>query len=182
LGGAIRAVIETPRLALREMTLADLDFVAGMLADSRVMRFYPKTYSREESEEWVLRQMSRYRNQGFGLWLAVDSRNETPVGQVGLVRQEVDGAFEDEIGYLLDASCWGRGLATEAARATRDHAFEALGKERVISLIRPENVPSQGVANRVGLRPGRRTLFAGLEHIVFSLDRAGWRGLIAKGL
>ena len=170
--------IETHRLTLREMTLGDLDFVAGMLADSRVMRFYPKTYSRGESEGWVRRQMDRYRDDGFGLWLAVEKASGAPVGQVGLIRQHVDQAFEDEIGYLLAVPYWGRGFATEAAAATRDYAFHSGERKRVISLIRPENLPSQSVATRVGLRVARRTTFGGLEHLVFSLERPQWSALM----
>ncbi|HWX24782.1 MAG TPA: GNAT family N-acetyltransferase [Vicinamibacteria bacterium] len=170
----IRSVIETPRLRLREMTLADVDFVAGMLADPAVMRFYPKIYSRREAEEWVLKQRMRYRDHGHGLWLAVEATTREPVGQVGLVRQEVEGRPEEEIGYLLAASCWGRGYATEAARATRDHAFRVLRKDRVISLIRPENVPSQRVAQRIDFTVRSRTLFGGFEHLVFGMERSQW--------
>jgi RimJ/RimL family protein N-acetyltransferase len=57
--------------------------------------------------------------------------------------------------------------ATEAAIASRDHAFERLGLRRVISLIRPENTPSQAVALRIGMQPERRSQHAGFEHIVF---------------
>jgi RimJ/RimL family protein N-acetyltransferase len=163
------------------MTLDDLDFVAGMLADPLVMRFYPKTYSRQESEGWIRRQIDRYRDHGFGLWLAEEKDTRTPVGQVGLVRQRVDEGFADEIGYLLASPFWGQGLATEAAVATRDYAFRSGDRPRVISLIRPENVPSQAVARRVGLHPGRRTVFAGFEHLVFSLERDRWGDLLRAG-
>jgi RimJ/RimL family protein N-acetyltransferase len=153
------------------MGLADLDFVASMLADPAVMRFYPKTLNRGAAEVWVRRQMRRYRDDGHGLWLVLDRESGEPVGQVGLLNQHVDGADEAEIGYLLASSRWGRGYATEAAAAARDHAFRALGKGRVISLIRPENVPSQRVAVRIGMRVEKRAQFAGHEHLVFALAR-----------
>ena len=54
-----KQILETPRLILREMSLADLDFVAAMLADPEVMRYYPKCYSRQEAETWIGRQMNR---------------------------------------------------------------------------------------------------------------------------
>ena len=65
-------ILETPRLILREMSLDDLDFVATMLADSEVMRYYPKCYSREEAQTWVQRQIKRYTRHGHGLWLVLD--------------------------------------------------------------------------------------------------------------
>jgi RimJ/RimL family protein N-acetyltransferase len=168
-------IFETERLRFRELVSSDLDFVFSMLGDPRVMRFYPKVLSREESQAWIDRQRTRYREQGWGLWLAIEKATGDPVGQIGLVRQTISGGPEDEIGYLLAASAWGKGFATEGARGTRDLAFGPLGRARVISLIRPENVPSQKVALRTGLSPGMRVPFVGLEHIVFSLERDEWR-------
>jgi RimJ/RimL family protein N-acetyltransferase len=167
----MQPVLQTPRLVLRELALADLDFVAAMLADPEVMRYYPKCYTRAEAEGWVRRQLARYARYGHGLWLALDRATGQPVGQVGLVVQEVDGVEEAEVGYLIHRPFWRRGLASEAAAATRDHAFTACAKARVISLVRPENVPSQGVAVKIGMAPERRTQFHGLEHIVFAVSR-----------
>jgi RimJ/RimL family protein N-acetyltransferase len=76
-----------------------------------------------------------------------------------------------EIGYLLAHRFWGHGIATEAAIATRDYAFGKLQFDRVVSLIRPENLASRSVARRVGMRPVGSTLHAGVEHLVFAVDR-----------
>ncbi len=165
-------VLETPRLALRELTMADLDFVAAMLADPEVMRFYPKRYTRDESAAWIERQLGRYERDGHGLWLVASRETGQPVGQVGLVMQEVDGVREPEIGYLVHRPFWRRGFASEAAKAVRDHAFGALAKPHVISLVRPVNEPSAGVALTIGMTPERLTTFAGLEHRVFAALRA----------
>jgi RimJ/RimL family protein N-acetyltransferase len=166
-------ILETPRLVLREMTPDDLDFVAAMLADPEVMRFYPRCYSRQEAEGWVRRQIDRYVRDGHGLWLAQDQATATAVGQVGLIQQIVDGIEEPEIAYLIHRPYWRRGLATEAAAAVRDHAFDVLCEPRVVSLIRPENRPSRGVATKIGLRPGPRTVMhGGFEHLVYTLRRS----------
>ena len=167
-----KPILETPRLILCEMSLADLDFVAAMLADPEVMRFYPKCYSREEAQTWVERQTNRYARHGHGLWLVLDKASGQPVGQVGLLIQNVEGVEEKEVGYLIHRPFWRRGFATEAALACRDHAFEVLGRPRLISLIRPENIPSQGVARKLGMTPGPRTVqHSGFEHVVFSVWR-----------
>src|SRR3954452_1730942 len=94
-------ILETSRLLLREMSLDDLDFVAAMLADPEVMRFYPKRYAREEAEAWIGRQLGRYARDGHGLWLVLDKHADRPVGQVGLTIQDVDGMPEPEVGYLV---------------------------------------------------------------------------------
>ena len=168
----MKQILETPRLLLREMSLTDLDFVAAMLADPEVMRFYPKCYSREEAQTWVERQIRRYARHGHGLWLVLDKATGQAVGQVGLLIQQVRGAEEKEVGYLIHRPFWRRGFATEAACACRDYAFDVLGRQRVIALIRPENIPSQGVARRLGLQPEPdRIQHSGFEHIVFSVAR-----------
>jgi RimJ/RimL family protein N-acetyltransferase len=166
-----RIVLTTARLSLREMVPADLDFVAAMLADAVVMRFYPKTYSRAEAQEWLDRQRARYAREGHALWLTSLRSTGTPVGQIGLVRQTVRGAYETEVGYLLAREFWGQGLATEAARACRDHAFQALGRPRVISLIRPENGSSRRVAERAGMSVVDRTQHWGQDHLVYAIGR-----------
>jgi RimJ/RimL family protein N-acetyltransferase len=167
---SMKQILETSRLVLREMTLDDLDFVAAMLAHPEVMRYYPKCYSRAEAEGWIVRQIGRYNSHGHGLWLVSDKTTGEPVGQVGLSPQVVDGVEEPEIGYLIHHPFWRRGLASEAAAGVRDHAFNVLGKDYVISLIRPENIPSQGVARKIGMEPGRMTKFAGYDHLVFKLE------------
>ena len=105
-------VLETPRLAFREMTPDDLDFVAAMLADPEVMRYYPKCLDRDESAAWIERQRDRYINHGFGLWLVLDRATGEPVGQVGPAPIEVNGVPESPITYLIHRPFWRRGLAT----------------------------------------------------------------------
>jgi RimJ/RimL family protein N-acetyltransferase len=165
--------LETARLGLREMEADDLDFIAGMLADPEVMRFYPRVYTREDSWAWLLRQRRRYTEDGYGLWLVEDRRTGEGLGQVGLLRQQVDGAAETEIGYLVARAHWRRGIASEAALALRDYAFSSLGRTRVISLIRAENLPSQGVARRIGMAHEKDVVWAGLPHRVYAIGRAG---------
>jgi len=169
------AILETPRLALREMTIADLDFVAAMLGDPEVMRFYPRRLARDEAEGWIRRQVHRYRRDGHGLWLVLDRETGEPRGQVGLVNQEVDGVAEPEVGYLIHRPFWRQGLAAEAASATRDHAFGVLGRPRVVSLIRPENLPSRAVARRLGMTVEKECLHWGAPHLVYSVRAPGSR-------
>lgn len=166
-----RSILTTDRLVLREMVPQDLDFVAGMLADPEVMRFYPKTYTRAEAQEWLDRQRSRYQRDGHALWLVALRDTGEPAGQIGLVRQIVRGVDETEVGYLLARPFWGQGLATEAARACRDHALVTLGRARAISLIRPENEASRRVAERIGMRVVDRTPHWGFEHLVYAISR-----------
>ncbi len=166
-------ILETPRLRLRGLTAGDLDFVAEMLADPEVMRFYPKRCDREESRQWIGRQLRRYADHGHGLWLVEDRRDGRALGQVGLLRQQVEGQWEPEIGYLIHRPFWKNGYATEAALGVREDAFGVRGERRVVSLIRPENLPSQAVARRLGMAPEREVSFRGLPHLLFAVRAPG---------
>ena len=164
----MKIILETPRLLLREMTLDDLDFVATMLADPEVMRYYPRCCTREESEAWIRRQRVRYATDGFGFWLAVANETSQPVGQAGLLMQDLDGVMQVGLGYLMHRPFWHRGLAYEACGAVLKHAFETRGMRRVVSPIRPENEPSRRLAEKLGMVPGQQTEYAGFQHIIYT--------------
>jgi RimJ/RimL family protein N-acetyltransferase len=163
----VTVVLETARLRLREMEPADLDFVASMLADKEVMRYYERTFSRADAQAWLDRQRQRYADDGHGLWLVLSRENGAPLGQVGLAMQEVEGGRYPEVGWLLQRPFWGKGYATEAGVAVRDAAFARWRYPALISLIRPVNEPSRRVAERVGFMPGPLVQFHGFEHVMY---------------
>lgn len=164
-------ILTTPRLTLRELELSDLAFVEAMLSHPEVMHFFPRCLTRAESEDWIRRQRDHYARDGHGYWLALETASGEPVGQAGVVRVEVEGIAQPALGYIVHRPHWRRGYATEAARACRDHQFDTLGRERLITLVRPENLPSLGVARKIGMRIERRTLYARYEHFVLSMSR-----------
>jgi ribosomal-protein-alanine N-acetyltransferase len=166
---APKIILETERLTLRELVETDLDFLASMMADPEVSHHYDRRFSREAADAWLHRQIERYHTDGHGLWLATD-KNGKPVGQVGLILQTVEGRKRPEIGWLLDRPQWGKGYATEAAAAVRDAAFTRWSYPEVISLIRPANMPSQRVAERIGMTPGPRVWFNGFEHVIYRVE------------
>lgn len=167
-----KPVLATDRLELRELTAGDLPFVAEMVGDAETMRYYPHKFTPLEARGWLQRQLDRYARDGHGLWLVVEQESGRRVGQVGLAIQDVDGGKEPEIGWLIHRRYQRRGFATEAGRAVRDHAFRSMGLGRVISLIRPINEPSQGVARKVGMEVERETDFHGYRHLVFAVQRS----------
>jgi ribosomal-protein-alanine N-acetyltransferase len=169
-----RMMVETARLVLREMEVGDLGFVAEMLTDPKVMRHYPRTYSREDAKTWVGTMMMRQERDGHALWLTSLRETGKPIGQIGLLKQCVDEIDETEVGYMVHPNYWQLGYAREAAAAVRDYAFHTLGKDRVISLIRPANIPSQRVALSIGMKPEKLTVFKETECLVFSLAREAY--------
>ena len=146
----------------------DADALAPMFADAEHMRYYPSTYSEEETELWVQRNLDRYRDEGFGLWVV---EHREIVGTVGPAVQIVEGVREVEIGWHVRPGWKGLGIAPEAAAAARDWAFATLDVDHLISLIRPENQPSARVAEKIGMRVDREVDFKGLPHLVYRIDR-----------
>jgi ribosomal-protein-alanine N-acetyltransferase len=163
--------LETQRTFMRDILGNDFEFLLNMMSDPEVMRFYPKPSDAKEVRAFIDRMRVRYREDGCGLWLVVDRESGQPLGRAGLMRQTINGQDEWEVGYMIDRQFWRRGFATEAATAVRDWAFAERKHPRVISLIRPENTPSQGVARKLGMSVSSRVAdFGGCEHLVFAVE------------
>jgi [ribosomal protein S5]-alanine N-acetyltransferase len=175
-------ILQTTRLLLREFTPQDADSLALVLSDPETMRYYPAPYDRAGVEQWIERNRQRYQHDGVGLWAMElkkmqDSdvqgfESHKMIGDCGIIRQQVEGEHFYEIGYHLRRDFWGQGLATEAAIACRDWAFAHLKTERLISLIRPENLPSRRVAERNGMTVWKEVNWRGLQHCVYSIEKA----------
>ncbi len=163
-------IAETERLLLREFLDVDLDALASIFADPLAMRFSlsgPKT--RAETRAFIERCRRGYTEDGYSLW-AIIHKTGGLIGYCGCIRQEVDGRRESEIGYRLDSDYWGRGLATEAARASRDYAVQGLGLSRLISIIEPANAASIRVAEKMGMTFEKETRFHDVPALVYALE------------
>lgn len=166
-----KPILETERLLLREISHDDCDELLQIWGDAEAMRLFPKTLNRQEMTEWIDRNLKRYENFGHGVWAVILKDSQQFVGDCGLVVQEVDGVEELEVGYHFNPNFWGRGFATEAARGCMDYAFGQLNVRRVISMIRPENLPSRQVAERNGLKIEKEVFWRGYQHYVYSIER-----------
>jgi len=163
--------LATPRLELRPFRPDDVARMAEVLGDRVSMRFYPHPLSLEETRAWVNRNIARFEQDGLGLWAIALRDTAEVVGDCGAVVQRVDGSDELELGWHLHPAHQGRGYATEAAMAWRDHAFATTDRERLIALILEANVASRRVAERIGMTPSKTAEFAGLPHIVYAIRR-----------
>ena len=170
---AVVASVETDRLILRPYRSDDLDSLLPILGDPESMRYYPHPFSREECKAWIDRQLQRYQTDGFGLWAIEYHDDGVMIGDCGPTVQIVDGKREVELGWHIHPAYQNRGLATEAASKCRDYAFTELGLRRLISLVRPENVPSCRVAEKIGMHVERDTRFGPDQwvHHVYAIER-----------
>lgn len=145
-------ILETERLNLREIDQSDFRALCNILQDPNAMYAYEGAFSDEEVQEWLDRQILRYKKWGFGLWAVILKETGEMIGQCGLTMQPWKDGEVLEIGYLFNRAFWHKGYATEAAKACKRYAFEVLKAEEVCSIIRDTNISSQKVALRNGMK------------------------------
>src|SRR5207342_3733293 len=112
---------------LRRPRESDLDALAAIYADPQTMRFLGGPRTLEETRTGLGWIIAAHDEQGFSLWATTLRADGTLIGRCGLLVQDVEGATEHEIAYLLGSAWWGKGYATEAAAAIRDHVRARLG-------------------------------------------------------
>lgn len=169
-------VLETARLRLRRFRRDDVDAVFAIIGDEVAMQYYPRKFGIADAVEWIERNLRRYEEHGYGLFAVTLRGNEDLIGDCGLIAQVVEGEPQLEVGYHFRRDQWGRGYATEAARGCMEFAFRELRADKVISLIRPENVPSRRVAERNGMKVERQVIHAKLPHLVYAIRREEFEG------
>jgi RimJ/RimL family protein N-acetyltransferase len=153
---------------------SDTDAYAEMLADPEVMRFLGKPLPRAEAWRNMALVIGHWQLRGYGFWGVEERASGELVGRVGCWRPEGWPGFE--IGWALRRAFWGRGYATEAARASLSYAFTALRQSRVISLIAPDNVNSRRVAERLGEKVEGECEIFGTRVLVYGIAREDWAG------
>ena len=143
----------TERLLMRRWRASDRDPFATMNADPEVMRYFPAPLDRAGSDAMVDRIERIFGEHGFGLWALEVRASGRFIGFTGLAPMPVGVPGEGgmEIGWRLARTAWGQGLATEAASAARDFAFDVVGLPELWSLTAVLNTPSIAVMERIGL-------------------------------
>jgi RimJ/RimL family protein N-acetyltransferase len=156
---------------LRYLTPDDVDSIFAVIGDPVAMQYFPRTYDRKDAEEWIERNLRRYAEHGHGIYAVVLKTTGDVIGDCGLAIQQIAGGPELEVGYHLRRDQWGHGYATEAARACIAYAFREFGAEKVVSLIRPENLPSRRVAERNGMEVEGEVTHSGLPHLLYAIGK-----------
>lgn len=164
-------IIETERLLLRPFTSGDLDEFVVLCADPDVMRYIAtgEAYSPERAQMRFNSLIEHWNEHGFGLWAMIEKAGDEFMGFCGL--QFLDDTREIEVGYRLAKRFWGRGLATEAARASLRFGFEELGLDRIVAVVQPENTASWRVLEKTGLRYVRDARFYDTDVRYYAITR-----------
>ena len=140
--------IETERLLLRGWREDDVSAIADIYGDEVSSRYIGGQMKRWQAWRTVCMIIGHWQFRGFGLFAVEEKSTGTCLGWAGPWRP--DGWPENEIGYSLRRSAWGKGYATEASMAGLRYAYEKLGWKTAMSCINAENTGSQNVAKRLG--------------------------------
>ena len=145
--------LDTTRLRLRAWREADLAPFAALNADPAVMEFMPGLLSRADSDAMAGRICTRFAEQGWGLWAVGLKQGDPFIGFVGLSEPRFEAPFTPcvKIGWRLARPFWGRGYASEGARAALDFAFDTLKLAEILSFTAIENRRSRAVMERIGM-------------------------------
>jgi RimJ/RimL family protein N-acetyltransferase len=170
--------LETNRLVTRFLTPEDQLIWADFFNDNEAVAFLPTfglTSNIDRAKHWIERQLYRYNENKFGLQALIDKETKEFIGQCGLIKQEVDGKAEIEVGYHLLKKYWGNGYATEAAKVFMDYAFQNNLTNSIISIIDIRNIRSQRVADKNGLTREKQTKWSEIDVYIYRIDKRIWK-------
>jgi RimJ/RimL family protein N-acetyltransferase len=166
-------ILRTERLSLRPLTPGDRASLFAIQSDPDHMRYYPHPFAEHETAAWIDRSVEHQQRYGHALWAVEDASTGEFLGNVGPVHQLVDGVDEVELGWSITPMRSRQGIASEAAAACREWCWDNLEVDHLISLVRPENEPSRGVAERIGMTVWKETVRGSQAwlHLVYRVDR-----------
>jgi RimJ/RimL family protein N-acetyltransferase len=146
-------VIETERLALRQLTADDAEFIFGLVNEPSWLEYIGDrgVHTIDDARGYILNgPVTSYAQNGFGLYLTVLKDGGAPIGICGLLKR--DTLEDPDIGFALLPRYWSQGYAIEAATAVMSHARTALGLKRIVAITAANNTRSIALLGKLGLR------------------------------
>lgn len=165
-------IIETDRIILRELTESDHERLAKIYADTEVMRFIGKgvVLNYEQAKKSIENWNKYYEKFGFGNWATVEKESGKLIGLCGL--SWLEDKSDVEVSYLFAKEAWGKGYATETAKAINEYGFNAVGLKRIVALVYPQNTTSIHVIEKIGMKYECDRIFFGDKLLrVYSLEK-----------
>ena len=168
-------VLQTPRLYLRKIRMADRPAIGSILQDAEVMYAWEHAFSDDEVTDWMEQNLMRYDRDGYSYWAVMEKSTGDLVGLCGLLAEKAGDESDLGVGYIFGKKYWHRGYAQESASACVDYAFRTLGAGHVTAQIRPNNLPSVKVAERLGMTVRSQFLkrYRGKDmiHLIYYLEK-----------
>ena len=145
-------LFESERLLFRKITKGDFHDLCVILKDAGTMYAWEHAFSDEEVHSWIDHNLKRYANEGYSYFAAIGKADHHLIGVIGPLTEWIEGEARIGIAYILNKQYWGKGYALEGAAAAMHYAFLHLRAEKVIAQIRPNNLPSRKVAEKLGMQ------------------------------
>ncbi len=168
------STIETTHLLLRAWQPEDAPGLHMILQEDGLLQYFPNPNPppRAKADEYIAHQLEHWQQYGYGHWAVVTRGDNQVVGWNGL--EYLPELGETEVAYLLSKRVWGRGYATEAARAAVGFGFDT-GLPAIIGLVHPQNTASIRVLEKCGMVFGDRLTLWGLDMSRYRVDRAAYQ-------
>ncbi len=165
-------IIETPHLILRAWTRQEATVLFEILQEDGVLRYFPdpRPPALSKVKDYISHQLAHWEIYDYGHWAIMDREAGQALGWVGL--EYLPELRETEVGYLLRKRVWGRGYATEAARAAVGYGFDVASLPSIIGLVHPDNTGSIRVLAKCGMTFVDRLALWGLDMSRYRVDRA----------
>jgi RimJ/RimL family protein N-acetyltransferase len=161
--------IETGRLSLRQFRAGDLAAHRAAVDDDPAVTWaHVRLPLADSLRRWADR-LDGWARDGLGMWIAAERPSGRVIGHCGL--QRLEGGDEVELGYYLGRAAWGKGYATEAARACLRFGFVDRDLPRIVAVARPDNHASRRVLEKIGMRHERDGHFYGFDAALYGIDR-----------
>ncbi|MBX2815466.1 MAG: GNAT family N-acetyltransferase [Saprospiraceae bacterium] len=164
----------TARLYLRQMVKADYEYLVGLHQNPEVMRYIGAPRPREVVLKRIQDILQQYQSQPeLGIWMACKKEDDERIGWACL--KDLDGSEIIEVGYRLSPEAWGKGYATELARALVAYGFRQLDLASIAGVTLPENMASRAVLQKAGLRFLSVAHFYQSDLLYFEITKAEWQ-------
>jgi len=144
--------LETERLYLRHFKPEDIDEYSKIMGQHEVGQWLPRGrgYTREETERFMAYIAKHWEEKGYGIWAVAEKRSGKIIGHCGL--NYVQQNDETEVLYAFGKQYWGRGYATEAAKAALEFGFDTAGLDRIVAFAKTDNAASRRIIEKIGLK------------------------------
>jgi [ribosomal protein S5]-alanine N-acetyltransferase len=164
-------ILETERLILREHSLEDAPFFFELNSNYHVVKYTGDSSFKmiEEAETIVRYVMNQYKENGYARWLVELKGTKAPIGWCGLKYHS--DTKETDIGYRFLESAWGKGYATESAKACIDYGFKHFNLKRIIGDAMKENTASINVFKKIGMNYLKDSLLDGIESVIYEIKK-----------
>ncbi len=172
----MNTILETKRINFRKISTNDYEHLCKILKDPKIMYAWEHGFSDNEVKEWMEKNFERYEKDGFSYYAALEKDTNNFLGVMGPLIENINDEKFVGVAYILDKKYWRKGYAVEGVGAWIKYIFKNLKKKSVIAQIRPENISSRRVAEKLGMEiVGKYTKVyqeKELIHLIYQINKS----------